>query len=467
MLAFWLLGVTTIVLAAPSKKGAFCCHNNNLNKISNGNFESGNSLFNSDYLHDYDTIPGHYVVSDSASQFAADVDDHSYCESSTAYPTNSKFLLVNGLTNMPSGSKTVIWKRTISLKSGSEYRFCGNFKNLPQPTWDVLPEITVKLSTGISHSVTIDTDSDQGCDWQKVSFCFFATASVTVEIVLKEDSLGDGNDLAVDDISVQELVDPALTTTVMHQWGTQVVYASINTIFDPNDDYLPFDPEECNLNFPWYWFVLTLSNGVPNFAAPWGVGNEIGSWRINPWSSGSPWGLTTNFPGFTFQWGKMYALGMTTNRCCKECVKRGWTWHVVFIGKTGIPTFKDSFLVKEAGEINSKKSLSISQDTLSRSNSESEYSSGSGLQVTASRSVEKDVVFSINAKDLTKIDQTIEKYESSKSFQQLYAKHESNAKDLTKIDEIIEKYESKTFQQLYAKHKYESSKNKELFNKHK
>jgi len=384
--------------------------------VENGNFEYGNALFHSDYSYSFNTLPGKYVVTDDASQFGADVYDHSFCESSTGYATNKKFLLVNGLASMSAGSSAVIWSQKISgLKGGSEYRFCANFKNLPQCSFDALPKVTVKLSTGVSRTVTIDTDPEDECKWKLVSFCFEAEEEVTVKILLNEDALGDGNDLAIDDISVQELGDPMLSTTVMHQWNTQSVVASINTLFDPDDDYLPYDPAECDL--PWYWFVYTLSNGNRiNWSAPYGLGNFVGSVRYNPISLGPSWYLTTDFPGFTFALGKMYVVGMITRRCCEECIDDGWTAHVVNINSNpfgGIIPFAKDLPVPDA-----KDSYSALEDTFIKRG-------GSKPQdVTYSRSVEEEKGLIINEKDFHRIKEFVKEFEASVAYKQLRSNYE-------------------------------------------
>jgi len=329
---------------------------------------------------------------------------------------------VNGLTNMPTGSTSVIWEQTISLKKGSDYRFCGNFKNLPQCTFDTFPKVTVQLSSGVSRTVTINTDASNVCDWQKISFCFRAAeTSVTIKILLKEDSLGDGNDLAIDDISVQKLGDPNLATTMMHQYGTQVVTASINTI-GLSDDYLPFDPSECNNLFSWFWYVVSLRDGHYDPDGSWGIGNSvIGSWMSNPvttgFTTGPGWGLTTNFPGFTFEWGKQYAFGMVTQSCCTECVDSGWTVHHVYVSRRR----------KSYEKINSKSEiLSLPSKTFSKPKSESEYSK-SGLEITSSKSGQKDGHRLVNEKDIEKLMELVETFKSTKRYKELYQKYKGGS----------------------------------------
>jgi len=307
--------------------GAFCCGRAE-NLVINGHFEYGNANFDSSYAYDSDVLPGQYDVTSDPTDFETTVTDHSYCESPLYYPTNDKYLLVNGLTNQPAGSQSVIWQQKFYTLKGRRYRFCANFRNLKQCTHDVLPVVTVQVSSGFSQTATIDTDQDDSCDWQQVSFCFSAGSYVSVKILLKESSLGDGNDLAIDDVSVQELGDPQLTTTVQYQYGTNDVLGSLNTI-STMDDMLP---EECGGFY--YWFVLTVqsySGGVVtiDWSAPGGWGNSVNSIRINPYAVGPPWHLTTLFPGFGFLSNTMYAIGMVTPECCEGCLAHGSTYHVV------------------------------------------------------------------------------------------------------------------------------------------
>jgi len=336
--------------------GAFCCDKSQ-NLVTNGNFENGNFIYDSSYAYDSDILPGQYDVTGDATDFVTTITDHSYCESQIQYSRNDKYLLVNGLTNQPAGSKSVIWQQKIEkLGKGKRYRFCANFRNLRQCTHDVLPVVTVQLSSGFSQTVTIDTDQNDSCDWQQVSFCFSAESKVTVTIWLKESSLGDGNDLAVDDVSVQELNDPQLTTTVQYQYDTNDVWGSINTI-STSDDMLSKD---CGGFY--YWFVVTVksySGGVytVNWSAPVGWGNSMVSIRLNPFAVGPPWHLTTSFPGFVFLSNTLYAIGMVTPECCEGCLAHGWTYHVVY------PSFFNTGKMSMGEDIGNSLGESMGEDT--------------------------------------------------------------------------------------------------------
>jgi len=337
MFSLWFLAISVHIALAGQKNqyprydGAFCCDKTR-NLIINGHFEQGNVNFDSSYTYNSAVLPSQYYVTNDAYHFLATVTDHSYCESPKDYPKNDKYLLVNGLTNQPAGSKSVIWGQKIEKLKKGRYRFCANFKNLQQCTYDVLPVVTVEISSGWSQTKkTVTIDQDHGsCYWQPISFCFYAATQVTVKIMLKEASLGDGNDLAIDDVSVQELGDPKLTTTIQYQYNTRKVLGSINTI-STNDDMLP-----CKGFYSWFVFTVKSFSGgtfTINWSAPYGWGNSMYSIRYNPYAVGPPWQLTTLFPGFGFSSNTLYAIGMRTSSCCEACLANGFTYHVVY------PTF--------------------------------------------------------------------------------------------------------------------------------
>src|SRR5690606_6656979 len=157
-----------------STAGAYCCEKNE-NLMENANFEAGNTGFTSDYDQNSATLPGQYHVTNSAANFGATITDHSYCVDSDLYSDNENYLLVNGLTNQPAGSSSVIYSQTLGLTQGKEYNFCVNLKNMPQCTFDVLPEIQIEINGTIVVPYTqINTDPSDPCDWMLLSGCFTA-----------------------------------------------------------------------------------------------------------------------------------------------------------------------------------------------------------------------------------------------------------------------------------------------------
>lgn len=316
----------------PTPDGSYCCDESD-NLVQNGNFEYGNTGFGSDYTQNGATLPGQYDVTTSAAAFGANITDHSFCEDPTLYSTNDKFLLVNGKTTQPAGTTSEIWRKSLNLDGEKEYRFCANFKNMPQCTFDILPEIEITTNTGYSATAIIDVDPNDPCDWQTISFCFKGDEDMDFKITLKEDSLGDGNDLAIDDIAVSELIDPELAISVLHQGNPQQITGSFETIAT-SDDILPYDQEVCDE--PYFWWVITLldtTGGTWNIdtSAPYGWGNNTGHNIFNGSGAGSAtWDLTTNFPVYPFAQNTLYLIGMTTPSCCEDCVDEGLTYQIVY-----------------------------------------------------------------------------------------------------------------------------------------
>ncbi|GEQ86603.1 hypothetical protein ULMS_21110 [Patiriisocius marinistellae] len=335
---------STFTEEPPTEDGSYCCDESE-NLMTNGNFEFGNTGFTSSYSQNGATLPGQYDVTDSASAFGANITDHSFCEDPIAYATNDKFLLVNGKTTQPAGTVSEIYRKSLNLDENKEYRFCANFKNMPQCTFDILPEIEIVTTTGFSQTAVIDVDPTDPCAWQSVSFCFTGGEDMDFRILLKEDGLGDGNDLAIDDIAVSELADPELTITVQHQGNPQQITGSINTI-STGDDVLPFDTEICEE--PWYWFVATVDNYsggsiTIDFADSYGWGNDTGYSIFNPGTSGAtPWNLTTVYNNFPFDQNKLYIVGMYSNSCCVDCYDEGFTYQLTYNNR--IPSIPQSGL---------------------------------------------------------------------------------------------------------------------------
>lgn len=367
-----------------SEDGAFCCDESE-NLVQNGNFEYGDTGFTSDYTQNGATLPGQYDVTNSAAAFGASVTDHSFCEDPSLYNSNNKYLVVNGKTTQASGSESMVWKKSLNLDPEKEYRFCANFKNMPQCTFDILPQIEIITNTGYSETATINVDPNDPCAWQTVSFCFRGDEDMDFSITLKEDGLGDGNDLAIDDIAVSELIDPELAISVLHQGNPQQVTASINTI-STSDDALPYDQDTCDE--PYFWYAITLSGFTGgtyqiDFNQPYAWGNNTGFNIFNPSpipdvSGSNPWNLTTTFPNYNFEQNTLYLIGMTTPSCCLDCVDEGLTYQIIYNNRMSTLEFD----INEANEAWIKSWLGTYAPTLGTSRTqETQLNATSLLQV--------------------------------------------------------------------------------------
>ncbi len=312
----------------------YCCGLDG-NLVKNGNFEAGDIDFSSAYTIGantlYGTNPGKYYVGTNLDGLAIsplwDVNDHSFC---TIASTNDKVLFVNGKTTQPSGTESVIWEQNIVLNTQEKalYKFCANFKNMPQATFDILPKIEIRVTGGASANsglITINQNASDPCAWQLEGFDFTASGSVNIQIVLKEDEFNDGNDLAIDDISLQEMPDPEYSITVQHQGNPQVITASVDTI-SPSDDQLVCDSDD------YYWFVAEVLTYPSITIGPLSWGNTSGVY-INPpgafYPSGT-WNLTTQFPLYTFAQDTMYIIGLYTPPNPDCCVDESFTYQLTF-----------------------------------------------------------------------------------------------------------------------------------------
>lgn len=323
----------------------YCC-DSDVNEIVNGNFESGNSGFTSAYIvganSSYGTVPGEYYVGTNADGLSIsplwDVNDHSHC---TIGSINDEVLFVNGKTTQASGTESAVYEQNITLGSSTNqekkgYKFCANFKNMPQATFDIIPQIDIRVN-GVSQTgyVTLNnTTVTDPCSWENISFTFTAVGSVNVQIFLKEDGLGDGNDFAMDDISIQELQDPAYSITVQHQGSPQQITGSINTI-NASDDRLLCENSEPN-QADYYWYVIEVTNysggSLTYDINTLGWGNTASSYVTTPFGTGTgaPWNLTTQFPGYPFDNNKLYLIGLYTPKNPDCCLDEGWTYQLTY-----------------------------------------------------------------------------------------------------------------------------------------
>jgi len=118
-----------------------------------------------------------------------------------------KFLAVNGET-CKAGVRT-IWSQRVEVVAGADYRFCANVRHLPQHAFDVVPRVELRFN-GVASStpLVLPVLQREPCDWMLLSADLHIPSdvgSLVCEIRLLDESAGDGNDLALDDISLQRV----------------------------------------------------------------------------------------------------------------------------------------------------------------------------------------------------------------------------------------------------------------------
>ncbi len=305
----------------PTPEGVFCC-DSVINLIKNPCFEAGNSGFSSQYAFQPLTsinsvLPGQYTVSNNASNICSNwkVKDHTACTK----PGNSKVLLINGETTQGSNTNNVIWEQNVSgLETNKTYQFCAYFKNFPACCFDIKPKVRVDINSGGSSGWTTINTSSSDCDWQLVSFQFnAATSNINIKIYLEETTKGDGNDLAIDDISLQKMSQVAVDFSVTNNstiGGNCQITASVNGI-TAGDDILS------GKNCKYVWIIGKLKSMSPL------------TFDGTPIYQGAPnWGLTTNFPGFTCQQGVPYLIYLFVTGC--DCAAPGADYQISMNGQT-------------------------------------------------------------------------------------------------------------------------------------
>ena len=299
--------------------------------LINGDFESGNAFFESSYQHQTSTelnaiLPGSYgiVVSNEASAICPvwQIEDHtSNCDG------EGNVLIVNGVTGQ--NATAVIWEQRIdSLQIDTEYSLCGYLKTLQQCCFDVLPLLYFKVDGVVVDTFQLNqSSSSDPCSWQEFNTSFIAiNTSQTISLCLDEKTLGDGNDLAIDDLSLNEIPITDFFLSIQDQRPElPEITASFNLI-GITDDTLP-DPD-CN-----YEWTIALVDSI-----------DINTQNIflNPTNmmmgnAATGWGLTTSFPGYSSGGAGggigegIYYIELELSNCtCSEDSKEakvvGWRW---------------------------------------------------------------------------------------------------------------------------------------------
>ena len=302
--------------------GAYCCEGENL--IENGNFESGDTGFQSDYkavIKGFAVDPSEYAVIDfnDADSVCAEweVADHTWCVNGGG---NNQILVVNGQTQQSANVDNVIWQtaKPVQVEPDSMYKFCFFANHLPQCCFDIVPELSVEVRDAGTiawmpivpawTSAAYTGTEPPPCDWEKISGTFEAqTGAVEIRILLNETGNGDGNDLALDDISLTKIPKTELSIEVSAKIPSNPLQlqASINDIVN-TDDVLP--SPECE----YLWAIVEVTDLSP-------LNLDWGQTMNNGWyggsSAGHAWGLTTDFPGISLPGDKLYRVYLCVYDC--------------------------------------------------------------------------------------------------------------------------------------------------------
>jgi hypothetical protein len=273
-----------------------CCPGRNV--VRNPGFEEGNLYFSSAYLPQSvvaagSVSPGKYGVITSSQALTVASAWNVNCTN------NGRHLVVNGATG--TGLNKIAWSQTVTVVQGKTYKFCADMKNLPQCSFDVKPKVDVVFSVpGFDLNDVIVNVPAGACNWQNVSQVITipgnsGNLALTIRILLDEVTAGDGNDLAIDNITVVEiapvpqadvLFNVAFTNVTASSFGisaTPVAPLGRNCGFywevgelDANDNYVPFTAV---YNPPQWWsFNTNTFNGYNGTSTL--TGNNAGVFDI-------------------------------------------------------------------------------------------------------------------------------------------------------------------------------------------
>lgn len=313
---------------------ASCC-GSGTNIVKNGDFVYGDQYFGSAYsstanpIGPSSVVPQEYAVINSTQ--LGIINPNWNAMGNTNCTVGDRFMLVNGRTTLSGGK--VVWRQTVTLDPGKDWVFCANLKNLPACAFDILPEIEILVGGTVINTATIQTDPNDPCDWQLVSTPYSTVgnsvpATVIFKIRLDETGYGDGNDVAIDEVSLKEdLPSPAPSTAFTH-----TVTPINSSTFNVTASH-PGLSSDCI----YIWSVCEVDNQANCIA-----GTELTSstWQTNltnqqfdGYNGTDVW--QSNLPEGVFTYGKRYKITLTAQCACSEVGTTEQTVSAVYSPRLG------------------------------------------------------------------------------------------------------------------------------------
>lgn len=295
-----------------------CCGGQNL--VPNGSFEAGNTGFISGYTNQSNfsansIIPGQYGIVNSSQALSVspqwNLTNHTTCTGT------GNFMAVNGRT-MGSTYGLVYYQTNIPVDPDKEYIFCYYYQHLSQCTFDVWDPRNLLVGFGGASSTLNECDSDDElCGWTKVSYTVQPTGNnISFALYLDERGIGDGNDFALDDISLKE---KQIMPIAYHDFD--ISSSTFGNSFFMSGTALT-NPLPFGFDVAWQAQELDCNTQNP-------IPGTIQTWTNSPYS--------TNFPGYCcnssssgagiFSKGKCYRVTRTVSNCCYEDGVSGWEYQ--------------------------------------------------------------------------------------------------------------------------------------------
>ena len=284
------------------------------------------------YTNSLNILPGYLGIinSDKAKKVCSNWNITGHSGANCKKGNKDRFLAINGLTNQSSSVPKPVWGQKVKVDGEGEYHFCAYFRNLKQCCFDQKPRITIQatLPNGqvFKEPATISTDPNNPCDWQLVSTTINApagTSMMDLKILLDESAVGDGNDFAVDDISLTKKppVDPNALAVQQASFNVTATQYSLRLTAPA----LP--TSDCKRS----WKAVEVDsndNPIPGTEQQWG--------NVNP-NVFNGYGSSLNLPG-VFKSNKRYVVTYEVECDCYQ--KSSKSWLLSYLKSRKKPTFK-------------------------------------------------------------------------------------------------------------------------------
>ena len=240
----WSTGQTTQTIAVNST-GAYWCtvHSlSNLNLVLNGDFESGNTQFTSDYVVGTGgtwgqlSSPGTYAVTTNPSSV------HNNFPPCVDHTSGTGYMMVVNGANTPN---TAVWKQTIAVNPNTDYDFSAWFTSVISNNPASLT-FTINGNT-IGSNVNLSSTT---CFWQNFSASWNSGTSTSATIAITNQiTSGSGNDFAIDDIYFSEVCE--FSDTINLVFGNTPVFDLGNDTTICNGDSLILSPNVNPADYLW------------------------------------------------------------------------------------------------------------------------------------------------------------------------------------------------------------------------
>jgi len=192
--------------------------------VTNGDFESGNTGFNSSYTYVSNPAPvtnnlleAEYTVKKDPSkthQCFANCDDKT--------TGNGNMLIFNG----SKFSNVEIWSQTITVQANTDYAFSAWLQNVTCPPFGFNAELQFSINGVLVGSVF--RSESAVCIWKQFYEVWSSGSSTSAKIsIINQYTSADGNDFALDDISFRKMCPAKDTITITLDIPTNTVNASV------------------------------------------------------------------------------------------------------------------------------------------------------------------------------------------------------------------------------------------------